>query len=379
MSPEQCEGKGLIDHRSDVYSLGIVMYELLTGCVPFPGEGFGEVLVAHLTKQPAKPTTVNPNIPAGIESIVMHAIEKDRNRRFQNMNEFLAAVENPDEHHAKWTGLPDYSSAPTQQTMPKATAQPKQGRTLALDDVGLRSAGGGPRPTTLEGAAAEVTLSPTRVPRNRAPVIAVVAAVLALGGVGGYFALSGKKKSDDGQTTTETPTTTAVTPRPTPETAPEAKPQPEAHKPVAGVDDIVSVFVTSDPPGAKVYRADKSEAETELTPLTFKLHKGDPPFDIQLRLEGHLSATRTITSDESVKMLVSLAKVPGSMKPVATAPKHEEPPPEAQANPASKEPRTPKVSNVASPPRRVPAAKTQKAPKATTPTDDDMTIIQPNF
>src|SRR6516165_57034 len=68
MSPEQCEGKGLIDHRSDIYSLGIVMYELLTGCVPFPGEGFGEILVAHLTKQPARPSTVNPNLPPALEA-----------------------------------------------------------------------------------------------------------------------------------------------------------------------------------------------------------------------------------------------------------------------------------------------------------------------
>src|SRR6478736_5139762 len=120
MSPEQCEGKGLIDHRSDVYSLGVMMYELLTGRVPYPGEGFGEILVAHLTKQPPKPTSVNPNLPPALESIVLHAIEKDRNRRFQNMNEFLAALENPDAHAAQWKGLPAHSApgAATVQSMP---------------------------------------------------------------------------------------------------------------------------------------------------------------------------------------------------------------------------------------------------------------------
>src|SRR4051812_9607517 len=156
MSPEQCEGKGLIDHRSDVYSIGIVMYELLTGRVPFPGEGFGEVLVAHLTKQATKPSQVNTNLPASIESIVLHAIEKDRNRRFQNMNEFLEAVENPDAHLARWNALPDYTGAPkagagaaTMQAMPIVVQPHKSGRTLALDDAPPATQGGQPRPTTL--------------------------------------------------------------------------------------------------------------------------------------------------------------------------------------------------------------------------------------
>src|SRR5689334_16215437 len=111
MSPEQCEGKGLIDFRSDVYSLGIVMYELLTGRVPFPGEGFGEILVAHLTKTPEPPSTLNPDITPAIESIVMHAIEKDRNRRFQTMDEFQTAVNNPDAHLAQYqSGIPSPAS-----------------------------------------------------------------------------------------------------------------------------------------------------------------------------------------------------------------------------------------------------------------------------
>ena len=118
----------------------------------------------------------------------MHAIEKDRNRRFQTMEEFLAALENPEAHAAQWHGLPAYASAgaATLQTMPAVKQPPKQGRTLALEDGAPPAVPGGPpRPTTLEGAAAEVTLPPTRVPRNRAPLIAVGAAVLALAGVGG--------------------------------------------------------------------------------------------------------------------------------------------------------------------------------------------------
>ena len=55
MSPEQCEGRGQVDHRTDIYSLGILLYEMLTGEVPFLGEGYGEILVQHLTQVPRKP------------------------------------------------------------------------------------------------------------------------------------------------------------------------------------------------------------------------------------------------------------------------------------------------------------------------------------
>jgi len=357
MSPEQCEGKGLIDHRSDVYSLGVVMFELLTGAVPFPGEGFGEVLVAHLTKQPPKPTSVNPNLPPALESIVLHAIEKDRNRRFQNMNEFLAALENPDAHAAQWKGLPAHAApgAATVQSMPAYVAPQKSGRTMALDDGAPPASQAGPtRPTTLEGAAAEVTFPPTRVPRNRTPLIAVGAAVLALAGVGGWLGLS--KKSATAEPAVGAPPPQVETPK-------------VVTPPPAG--DEVTVQVTSDPLGAKVYRADKSEAETQRTPITFKMHRGDPPFDIQLRAEGYVSQTRTITSDESVKMLVSLAKLPTV---VAT------PTPPPPAKPAKVETpvkvetpakvATPKVSNATKPKR-------PKAPKSSEPDPDG--IIQPSF
>jgi serine/threonine-protein kinase len=362
MSPEQCEGKGLIDHRSDVYSLGIVMYELLTGVVPFPGEGFGEVLVAHLTKEAVKPTVVNPNLPPAIESIVLHAIEKDRNRRFQNMQEFLAAVENPEAHAAQWSGLPGYAQAapgsPTMQAMPVVGAN---GGAVAFGGgAPAATPGGSPRPTTLEGAAAEVTLPPTKRPRSRAPMIAAAAGVLALAGVGGWIGLS-KKSSTVEPPATQATTTAATTP-------PAATAMP---KPTATAGDEISVTVASDPLGAKVYRADKSEAETQPTPITFKMLRGDPSFDIQLRLEGYLPQTRTITSDESVKLLVSLAKIP-TMAPKA----------EAKVVAPAKTPET-KVSNVTKPEKPSSHSSSHHStPKSSAPKKteaDPDGIIQPSF
>jgi hypothetical protein len=275
------------------------------------------------------------------------------------MQEFLAALENPDAHAAQWSGLPAYAgaAAPTMQSMqavqpPKPEDRDKRKRTLALSDAPPATAGGSPRPTTLEGAAAEVTLPPTRVPRNRAPLIAVAAAVLALAGVGGWLGLSKKSSS------TETP-------------AASAPPQPEPPKTLTPPPaDEVTIVVASDPLGAKVYRADKSEAETQPTPITFKMHRGDPPFDIQLRAEGYVPQTRTITSDESAKLLVPLAKLP------IAAPKVEPPPPQPKvvAKPVkAPKPVVTKVSDVPKPIKKP----GKSAPKDTPPDPDG--IIQPSF
>ncbi len=106
MSPEQCEGKGQVDHRADIYALGVVMYELLTGRVPFLGEGYGEVLVQHMTRAPEPPSKLNPAVTPEIEAIVLHALEKDRGNRFQTMDEMGAALADPARHYAVWSAQP---------------------------------------------------------------------------------------------------------------------------------------------------------------------------------------------------------------------------------------------------------------------------------
>ena len=92
MSPEQCRGSGAVDARADVYSLGIVLYELTTGDVPFNGDGYGQVLLAQMTEKPRPPSEINKDLPKVVEALVMKALEKDPANRFQSMAEFGRAI-----------------------------------------------------------------------------------------------------------------------------------------------------------------------------------------------------------------------------------------------------------------------------------------------
>src|SRR5262249_41767948 len=70
MSPEQCRGTKTVDHRSDVYSLGVIFYEMLVGQTPFMSEGFGELVNMHLNVPPPSPRASRPEITAQLDAIV---------------------------------------------------------------------------------------------------------------------------------------------------------------------------------------------------------------------------------------------------------------------------------------------------------------------
>ncbi len=97
MSPEQARGGRYIDHRADIYAVGVIMYRALTGRLPFEGESYNEVIIKITTEQFPSPQSIRPSIPSEIEKIVLRAMSRDPAERYASAREMRREIEGIDQ------------------------------------------------------------------------------------------------------------------------------------------------------------------------------------------------------------------------------------------------------------------------------------------
>jgi len=97
ISPEQARGTGELDARSDIYSVGAVLYHMLAGRPPFSAASEFELMLAHVKGTPVPPGAIHAGVPAALDAIVLRAMAKDPGRRFANCADFAAAFDSGNE------------------------------------------------------------------------------------------------------------------------------------------------------------------------------------------------------------------------------------------------------------------------------------------
>ncbi len=134
LSPEQAQGHA-VSESSDLYAVGVVLYELLTGSVPFEGESPVTVALKQVSVEPTPPSVINPGVSPALEAVVMRSLAKDPAARFASADEFIAALQQAREGIAP---APAFNGAPPTQDAAAALVVPPPGEGDSPEDAARR-------------------------------------------------------------------------------------------------------------------------------------------------------------------------------------------------------------------------------------------------
>jgi eukaryotic-like serine/threonine-protein kinase len=334
MAPEQASGKHA-DLRCDVYAVGIILYELFTGAVPFTGETFLGVLTKHLNELPPSMRSVYPDlqISTELEGVVQRTLAKDPNQRFQNMNELAAALAaTPEGQYAglrgpysQVGGIDGRASALPSGATPSPTAQQFMAGGGSMPHTGpggmtdaARAAATMPRQETGEAVRAETdmgaeaaTRPPTKSSGSGAIVFSLLGALLLAGGAAAFFLRGSSAPAPEPSAQAKPPEPPPVTPEPPPAAPSVAVVKPSAEPPPPAAPTSVKLEVATDPPGATLMKNGFQVCDTTPCEVTAGINE-----TLELSGEkGPLKGKAKVLAQKDQKVTIKLTA------PVAATPK----------------------------------------------------------